>query len=106
MATEISAIGTPKKITLSATAGTATEVTLSGSAAALGARLTLYFETDAGRYSNAGSDDAAIGNDYEAIPADTPYDVMIDRQEHGDTPTFYVAGAGISTVVRVTAHAR
>lgn len=100
MATTITTIGLPTKITLG-TSNLATKVTLPGVL-----RATLYFETNAGKYSNAGTDGQAIGDNYEVVPLDTPYDLLLDSQEHGNPPVIYLASATGSTVVRVTAKMR
>lgn len=88
----------PQRITLSGTPNNATKITLPRDTK----KVSLKFETNAGKVSNAGTDGAAIDStDHATCAADTWHTFDISRLSHGFPAAIYVASGTASTVVQV-----
>ncbi len=65
--------------------------------------ITLWFETNEGRYSGSGTDGGAMGDTYIPVNPDVPVTKRISEHEHGLTRVFFLGGSVNATVVRVLA---
>jgi hypothetical protein len=52
-------------------------------------------------YTDAGTDGAAVGNDYFVVPSGNAKVVRLDRSIYGSPPVIYIASSAVSGVTRI-----
>jgi len=82
-----------QRFALSGTADKVTEIKLPKD----GRKLTVIFETNAGKFTHTGTDDTAIGTEFFTVPADSAFEVVYGMGVSAADPLSVYVGSGTAS---------